>query len=219
MNDLLCMSISLDNLNVFLLIVIAILFIAVLVLAVRVLRLSAMVRSISAERETSLQHPAAPVEKPSLQAYNNSVHKFIVINDNIASLRKKDNRHLIQMMCKFLSGTLESPDKLKAEVRAFDMSDGAKEQFVSLLDEIAAFLTHDKQIIDAWLYHSGENEICNYVSAVRMPEGQMFDPALDSDVLGDDNSGMKISVVIKLGFHFPGNTVRPFRQKSTVLCM
>lgn len=162
--------------------------------------------------------PAPAVVKPSLQAYGDSVHKFTVINDNIYSLRRKDNKELLNKMLRYLSGLEQDTAELIKEIRTFEMPMETKEQFVSLVSEITAFMSHDKQIIDAWLAYNDEEGIKRYESAVRMPVGMAFDPAFDSDILGDDNTGREIMYVFKLGYYFPGNTIKPYRQKSVVVC-
>lgn len=163
--------------------------------------------------------PAAPeVVKPSIQAYSNSVHKFTVINDNISSLRKKDNKELINSMFRYLSGIQQSTEALVKEIKTIEMPEETKEQFVSLVSEMSAFMSHDKPIIDAWLADNEEQGIKKYEDAVRMPVGMAFDPNLDSDVMGDDLTGKTIIYVYRLGYYFPGNTIKPYRQKSVVVC-
>ena len=49
-----------------------------------------------------------------------------------------------------------------------------------------------------------------------MPEGLTFDESLDEDVLGDNIDGQQITMVHKMGFYFPGNTIKPYREKSVV---
>lgn len=160
--------------------------------------------------------PAPAVVKPSLQAYGDSVHKFTVINDNIYSLRRKDNKELLNKMLRYLSGLEQDTAELIKEIRNFDMPVEIKEQFISLVSEISAFMAHDKPIIDACLADNEVEGIRSYEAAVRMPAGLAFDPELDSDVLGDECDGQIIVYVRKLGYYFPGNTVKPYRQKSVV---
>lgn len=160
--------------------------------------------------------PALAVVKPSLQAYGDSVHKFTVINDNIYSLRRKDNKELLNKMLRYLSGLEQDTAELIKEIRNFDMPVEIKEQFISLVSEISAFMAHDKPIIDACLADNEVEGIRSYEAAVRMPAGLAFDPELDSDVLGDECDGQIIVYVRKLGYYFPGNTVKPYRQKSVV---
>ena len=163
------------------------------------------------------ESPIPVVAKPSLHAYGNSVHKFTVINDNISSLRKKDNKELINSMFRYLSGLQQDTEELIREIRNFEMPMEAKEQFISLVSEMSAFMSHDKPIIDACLADNEEG-VKDYEAAVRMPAGLAFDSELDSDVLGDDREGEIIVYVYKLGYYFPGNTVKPYRQKSVVAC-
>jgi hypothetical protein len=222
--------------GIILLVLVLLLIAGIAFLACKLLRILKPVPSVdepvqpAAERqpESELEAPVEPVvpvepvspvvPKPSLQAYNNSVHRFMTLNDNIASLRKKDNKPLIQAMYCYLSGRNEDVSGLMAQIRNSDMPEEFMEQFVSLVSEISSFLSHDKSVIDAWLAHSSEEGIADYMEAVRMPEGLAFNPDMDGDVFGDDNTGMTVKHVLKLGYYFPGNTIKPYREKSTVSC-
>lgn len=159
--------------------------------------------------------PAKPI-KPSLDAYNTCVYEFTTINDHVANLRKRDTKPLVMDMYRFLS--LQSVDKsaLLSQIRSANISEDAMEQFVALVSRIDAFLTQKKPIIDTWLYYEPKDGIVSYESAIRMPEGLTFDESLDEDVLGDNIEGQQISMVHKMGFYFPGNTIKPYREKSVV---
>lgn len=154
--------------------------------------------------------------KPSLEAYNNSVYEFTVINDHVANLRKRDTKPLVMAMYRFLS--LQSVDKsnILSQIRSANISEDVMEQFVALVSRIEAFLTQKKTIIDAWLYYEPKDDVVSYESAIRMPEGLIFDESLDEDVLGDNIDGQQITMVHKMGFYFPGNTIKPYREKSVV---
>lgn len=154
--------------------------------------------------------------KPSLEAYNNSVYEFTVINDHVANLRKRDTKPLVMAMYRFLS--LQSVDKsnILSQIRSANISEDVMEQFVALVSRIEAFLTQKKTIIDAWLYYEPKDDVVSYESAIRMPEGLIFDESLDEDVLGDNIDGQQITMVHKMGFYFPANTIKPYREKSVV---
>ena len=154
--------------------------------------------------------------KPSLEAYNNSVYEFTVINDHVANLRKRDTKPLVMAMYRFLS--LQSVDKtaILSQIRSANISEDVMEQFVALVSRIEAFLTQKKTIIDAWLYYEPKDDVVSYELAIRMPEGLIFDESLDEDVLGDNIDGQQITMVHKMGFYFPGNTIKPYRAKSVV---
>lgn len=154
--------------------------------------------------------------KPSLDAYNTGVYEFTTINDHVANLRRKDTKPLVMAMYRYLS--LHSVDKteLLSEIRSSTISEDAMEQFVALVSRIEAFLIQKKPIIDAWLYWEPKEGVVNYESAIRMPEGLTFDKSFDEDVLGDNIEGQQISMVHKMGYYFPGNTIKPYREKSVV---
>ena len=154
--------------------------------------------------------------KPSLEAYNTSVYEFTVINDHVANLRKRDTKPLVMAMYRFLS--LQSVDKtaILSQIRSANISEDVMEQFVALVSRIEAFLTQKKPIIDAWLYYVPKDDVVSYELAIRMPEGLIFDESLDEDVLGDNIDGQQITMVHKMGFYFPGNTIKPYRAKSVV---
>lgn len=156
------------------------------------------------------------VSKPALEAYNASINEFVNINNHIYDLRKKETKGLVIAMYRYLA--LHSTDKnqLLSEIREADVSDDIKEQFVALVSRINNFLIQKKPIIDAWLKCTPEDCIDSYESAVRMPEELVFDDCLDEDVLGDNIEGQKITMVHKVGFYFPGNTIKPYREKSIV---
>lgn len=158
----------------------------------------------------------AKPEKPTLDAYNASVYEFTTINDHVSNLRKKHTKPLVVAMYRYLS--LRSGDKatLLSEIRSSNISEDALEQFVALVSRIDDFLTQKKPIIDAWLYWEPQDNVNSYETAIRMPEGAIFDESLDEDVLGDHIEGQQISMVHKMGFYFPGNTIKPYRVKSVV---
>lgn len=154
--------------------------------------------------------------KPSLEAYTTSVYEFTVINDHVANLRRRDTKPLVMAMYRFLS--LQSVDKtaILSQIRSANISEDVMEQFVALVSRIEAFLIQKKPIIDAWLNYEPKDDVVSYESAIRMPEGLIFDERLDEDVLGDNIDGQQITMVHKMGFYFPGNTIKPYREKSVV---
>lgn len=159
--------------------------------------------------------PPKPI-KPSLDAYNTCVYEFTTINDHVANLRKRDTKPLVMAMYRFLSLQAVDRSTLLSQIRSANISEDAMEQFVALVSRIDAFLTQKKPIIDAWLYYEPKDGVVSYESAIRMPEGLTFDESLDEDVLGDNIEGQQISMVHKMGFYFPGNTIKPYREKSVV---
>ncbi len=168
--------------------------------------------SISSGMGANLVKP----EQLSLEAYNASVHEFTTINDHVSDLRKKDTKALVLAMYRYLS--LKSDDKLSllAEIRSSNISDDTKEQFVALVSRIGNFLSQRKPVIDTWLFWKPIDGINSYELSIRMPEGLIFDENLDEDVLGNDIRGQRISMVHKMGYFFPGNTIKPYREKSIV---
>lgn len=161
--------------------------------------------------------PDAPKPiKPSLDTYNTSVYEFTTINDHVANLRKRDTKPLVMAMYRFLSLQAVDRSALLSQIRSANISEDVMEQFVALVSRIDAFLIQKKPIIDAWLYWEPKDGVDNYETAIRMPEGLTFDGNLDEDVLGDNIEGKQISMVHKMGFYFPGNTIKPYREKSVV---
>lgn len=155
-------------------------------------------------------------EKPTLDAYNASVYEFTTINDHVSNLRRKDTKPLVMAMYRYLS--LRSVDKaaLLSDIRSSTIPEDAMEQFVALVSRMETFFIQKKPIIDAWLYWEPKDGVDSYESAIRMPEGLIFSENLDEEVLGDNIVGQQISMVHKLGFYFPGNTIKPYRVKSIV---
>ena len=172
------------------------------------------------EKKTEQTDPIVPSPpkpiKPSLDAYNTCVYEFTTINDHVANLRKRDTKPLVMAMYRFLSLQAVDRSTLLSQIRSANISEDAMEQFVALVSRIDAFLTQKKPIIDAWLYWEPKDGVDNYETAIRMPEGLTFDGNLDEDVLGDNIEGKQISMVHKMGFYFPGNTIKPYREKSVV---
>lgn len=154
--------------------------------------------------------------KPTLEAYNHSVNEFRTINDHINSLRRRETRILLHYMYRFLAMQNTDASQLLQQIRETNISDNEKEQFVSLVSQIQAFLVKKKPIIDLWLSFESKDEVHDYLSGLRLPIGQSFDENLDRDILGDDLTGQTINVVHKMGFYFPGNTIAPYRELSIV---
>ena len=155
-------------------------------------------------------------EKPSLDAYNTSVHEFTTLNDHVANLRKKETKPLVLAMYRYFAMQTDDKAVLLRTIRSSQISENTMEQFVALVSRIGDFLIQKKPIIDAWLYWEPEDGINSYESAIRMPEGLIFDKNLDEEVWGDNIEGQQISMVHKMGFYFPGNTIKPYREKSVV---
>lgn len=156
------------------------------------------------------------VERPTLEAYNASVYEFVTINDHIHNLRKKETKGMVLAMYRYFALHTTDKAQLLSEIRTANVSDDVKEQFVALVSRINNFFVQKKPIIDGWLYYEPKDGINNYESAIRMPEGLTFDDNLDEDVLGDDITGQQVSMVHKIGYYFPGNTIKPYREKSIV---
>lgn len=159
---------------------------------------------------------AEVVVKPSLESYNNSVYEFIKLNDHINSLRKRENKILILSLYKYLAMLENDKEKVSILIRESNLVEDEKVQFFSLVDEIENFIGHQIPIINKWLSCEPGIEIRSYEDAVRIPIGRMFNADMDRDILGDDLSGRTISMVHKLGFYFPGNTIKSYREKSIV---
>ena len=161
--------------------------------------------------------PETPkVQQPPLDAYNASVYEFTTINEHISKLKRKETKKLVMAMYRYLAQQTTDKDALLAEIRATELTDDLREQFVSLATKIENFLTQKMPVINAWLQWEPKDGIDSYSAAIRMPEGQIFDADLDVDILGDNLSGRQITMVHKMGFYFPGNTISPYRVKSVV---
>ena len=156
------------------------------------------------------------VQQPPLDAYNASVYEFITINDHVSKLRRKETKKLVMAMYRYLSQQTTDKDTLLAEIRATELTDDLREQFVSLATKIENFLTQKLPVINAWLQWEPKDGVDSYSTAIRMPEGQLFDEDLDGDIFGDNLAGKQITMVHKMGFYFPGNTISPYRVKSVV---
>lgn len=183
-------------------------------------RLMAMCEIIDANKLGTLKEDgdeiAEAVVKPSLESYNNSVYEFIKLNDHINSLRKKENKSLILALYKYLAKLENDKEKVYRLIRECNLVEDEKMQFISLVDEIENFIGHQAPIINKWLRCEPSSEIRFYEDAVRIPIGKMFNADMDRDILGDDLSGRTIMMVHKLGFYFPGNTIKSYREKSIV---
>lgn len=156
------------------------------------------------------------VQQPPLDAYNASVYEFITINDHVSKLRRKETKKLVMAMYRYLSQQTTDKDTLLAEIRATELTDDLREQFVSLATKIENFLTQKLPVINAWLQWEPKDGVDSYSTAIRMPEGQLFDEDLDGDIFGDNLAGKQITMVHKMGFYFPGNTISPYLVKSVV---
>ena len=183
-------------------------------------RLIAMCEIIDANKLGTIKEDgdeiAETVVKPSLESYNNSVYEFIKLNDHINSLRKKENKTLILALYKYLAKLENDKEKVLILIRECNLVEDEKVQFISLVDEIENFIGHQIPIINKWLRCEPGSEIRSYEDAVRIPIGRMFNADMDRDILGDDLSGQTITMVHKLGFYFPGNTIKSYREKSIV---
>ena len=154
--------------------------------------------------------------RPTLESYNNCVFEFIKLNDHIHSLGRRETRTLILALYRYLAKQETDKNEIFKLIRDCNLVEDKKEQFITIVDEIENFLGHKMQIINNWLQCELDNEIKSYEEAVRFPIGQQFDSDMDRDILGDDLSGQIIIMVHKLGFYFPGNTIKSYREKSIV---
>lgn len=183
-------------------------------------RLMAMCEIIDANKLGTIKEYgdeiAETVVKPSLESYNNSVYEFIKLNDHINSLRKRENKTLILALYKYLAKLENDKEKVLILIRECNLVEDEKVQFISLVDEIENFIGHQIPIINKWLRCEPGSEIISYEDAVRIPIGRMFNADMDRDILGDDLSERTITMVHKLGFYFPGNTIKSYREKSIV---
>lgn len=170
----------------------------------------------NSEQNNSIDIEIQKLEKPSLDAYNTSVYEFTTINDHVASLKRIDTKTLVLATYRYLAMQMDDKVALYGVIRTAQIPEAIKEQFVALVSRIDDFLTHQKPIIDSWLYWEPKDGIVSYESAIRMPEGLKFDANLDVHVLGDNFEGQQISMVHKMGFYFPGNTIKPYREKCVV---
>jgi hypothetical protein len=160
--------------------------------------------------------PKPPI-KPTLDAYNHSVHEFQTINDQIYSLRGNETRNLLHSMFQLLALEVKDDSHIKQQIREMNISENRKEQFVSLVSQIQSFLKQRKPIIDAWLYNDSRDNVKDYLTGLRLPIGELFDEDLDRDVLGEASTGQMIKFVQRMGYYFPGNTVAAYREKSIVI--
>lgn len=183
-------------------------------------RLMAMCEIIDANKQGVIKEDgdeiAEVVVKPNLESYNNSVYEFIKLNEHINSLRKRENKTLILALYKYLAKLESDKEKVYRLIRECNIVEDEKVQFISLVDEIENFIGHQIPIINNWLQCESNNEVKSYDDAVRIPIGQPFNSDMDRDVLGEDLSGQTIVMVYKLGFYFPGNTIKSYREKSIV---
>lgn len=167
---------------------------------------------------SGVENEIMALPKPSLEAYNSSVYEFVTINDQIASLKRKESRTILMSLYRFLALQDTNVHAIIELIRESGIPDGDKEQFVSLVSQVQAFISKKKPIIDSWLKNEPKDGVSDYISAIRLPINQVFDDNLDRDVLGEDLSGQTISFVYKMGYYFPGNTIRAYREKSIVSC-
>ena len=159
---------------------------------------------------------ATIVNRPSLESYNNCVYEFIKLNDHIFSLRRRETKNLVFALYAYLATLDNNKDQVNALIRDCNLAEDEKVQFISLVDEIQNFIEHKIQIINNWLKYDSESEVKSYAESIRIPINQVFNKDLDRDIVGDDLSGQTITMVHKLGFYFPGNTIKPYREKSVV---
>jgi len=183
-------------------------------------RLMAMCEIVDANKQGAIKEDgdeiAEVVVKPNLESYNNSVYEFIKLNEHINSLRKRENKTLILALYKYLAKQENNKEKVYKLIHEYNLVEDEKVQFISLTDEIENFIVHKIPIINKWLRCEPDSEIKSYEDAVRIPIGQTFNTDMDRDILGEDLSGQTIMMVHKLGFYFPGNTVKSYREKSIV---
>ena len=157
------------------------------------------------------QHPSTP----TLDAYNEAVHAFTTLADSIASM-KKTAKPAIPILFASLADYENGTAPARASILGLDLSDDNKALMLNLVSEIEKFHAHRRPVIDAWLAAAPAQGITAYADAVRMPLHRTFDPDLDEHILQDPFDGCTVEYVHEIGYHFPGNTLHPFRKKSKV---
>lgn len=159
--------------------------------------------------------PADAESRPTLDAYNEAVHAFTELAKDIASMKRaaKPALHpLFAALANYENGTATA----RTAVRDLDLNDDTKARMLNLVTQIENFHAQRRPVIDAWLAASPAQGISSYVEAVRMPLGLTFDPDFDEHILQEPFDDCEITRVHSLGYHFPGNTIHPFRQKASV---
>jgi len=154
--------------------------------------------------------------RPTLDAYNEAVHAFVTLASNIASMKNATTKPIIPVLLAALANYENGTAPARTIIRETALPDDTKPLMLNLVTEIENFHEHRRPVIDAWLAASPAQGIASYKDAVRMPMDMIFDPDLDEHILQDPFDGCRITYVHRLGFHFPGNTIHPFRQKSSV---
>lgn len=170
--------------------------------------------SIKNNQESSIQED---IDVPPVERYNNAVYHFTKINGHISEMRKSNTKNLIILAYKYLTCKIDK-NSFVFEVKESGIINDDKLQFYAIADNIENFIIRDKPIIDHWLAANHSNNIHDYLSAIRMPLDELFDADLDRDIFDDECDGQRITMVYKLGYHFPGNTIDPFRKKSLTSC-
>ncbi len=171
------------------------------------------------ENAPSPQLPDSPTSKlpnsPTLDAYNEAVHAFTTLADSIASM-KKTAKPAIPVLFASLADYENGIAPARTAILGLDLSDDNKALMLNLASEIEKFHAHRRPVIDAWLAATPAQGIAAYAEAVRMPLHRTFDADLDEHIFQDPFDGCTVEYVHEIGYHFPGNTLHPFRKKSKV---
>lgn len=164
----------------------------------------------------SPQHPTSPTSQlPTLDAYNEAVHAFTTLADSIASM-KKTAKPAIPILFASLANYENGIAPARSAILGLSLTDDNKALMLNLVSEIEKFHAQRRPVIDAWLAAAPAHGIAAYADAVRMPLHRTFDAALDEHILQDPFDGCTVEYVHEIGYHFPGNTLHPFRKKSKV---
>ena len=160
-------------------------------------------------------HNSPTSQHPTLDAYNEAVHAFTALADSIASM-KKTAKPAIPVLFSSLADYENGIAPARTAILGLDLSDDNKALMLNLASEIEKFHAHRRPVIDAWLAASPAQGIAAYTEAVRMPLHRTFDADLDEHIFQDPFDGCTVEYVHEIGYHFPGNTLHPFRKKSKV---
>ena len=165
-----------------------------------------------AKEQVEAELEKAKQEKNPLtqEAYNIAVDTWININDHLYSLGKA--RRQIQPVYRLLAGLQVSEEELTTALSALNNSQ--REEIKTIVADIRQFMDVHRPIIDRWL-EQDKNEAGSFIEAVRMPQGQVFNPELDEDLLDDDiPSNALVTTVMRVGFLFPSSRTGSYRNKT-----
>lgn len=167
------------------------------------------------QQQNPVFQPSKKTQTVSLDAYNNGVAEFKKLNDHIADLKRPNTKVLINKLYLYLSMIESNESTLYSDIAKIDLPENTRIQFVAVVNGITNFINGYRKTIDNYLENNPNSDnIRSYKEAVRMPINEKMDGDLDTDILGNTEGTVKM--VHKLGYHFPGNTVVAFREKSLV---